>query len=376
LDTATTARYLTLVHHPHFGGGLLGSLLSALGSVQQIRTADTEALAALGVEPPQLAVLQTLDYAPDGQVAADLQWSTQGNNGIITFEDPAYPVLLKLISRPPPLLYIRGNPAVLRLPQLAVVGSRGASAAGLHHGLWLASELARRGLCICSGMARGIDTQAHRGALSVNAPTVAVLGTGVDVVYPPSNRQLAQAILEQGVLVSEFPLGAPPLAAHFPQRNRIISGMSLGVLVVEATTGSGSLITARHGLEQNREVFALPGAIGNPQARGCHELIRQGAKLVDSVECILEELGPLVQLQRSTLKQASLDPAGEGTVTDESVLSKLARRVLHTLGFDERSLDALVQDSGLDLPAVSSSLVELELRGIVEPCGGRFRRTH
>jgi len=212
---------------------------------------------------------------------------------ILTLHDPAYPALLKEIADPPPLLFVRGDPAVLSRPQLGIVGSRNPTPGGRSLAEDFARSLSRCGLVVTSGMALGIDAAGHRGALRGGGTTLAVAGTGPDRIYPARHRDLARAIVEQGAIISEFAPGTPALPSNFPRRNRIISGLSLGVLVVEAACRSGSLITARLAAEQGREVFALPGSIHNPLARGCHHLIRQGAKLVEDIEDIVEELGPL-----------------------------------------------------------------------------------
>ena len=362
--------YLRLFHHDGFGSRLLSTLLARMGSLENALGASPESLLRLGLNESQLALLARASQGPvEKAVQADLDWLCGDANHLITYDHPEYPALLKEISSPPPLLYVRGYPDRLSRPHIAVVGSRNATSGGRHHGYWLARALARAGLGICSGLARGIDTAAHRGALAESAPTVAILGTGVDMIYPPANRDLAEAIVADGALVSEFPLGSPPLAAHFPQRNRIISGISLGVLVVEAARDSGSLITARFALEQNREVFALPGAIGNPLAKGCHELIRQGAKLVDSPQGILEEFTTYL----------CREPDGSGVPDaspeiDSKTLSRAGKQVLQALGFEARGLDALFQETGLGMSELSGSLVELEMHGLVEQSGGRYRR--
>ena len=224
----------------------------------------------------------------------DLRWLEADNHHLILFGDSAYPTLLAEITNPPPLLFVRGDKSLLTHPQLAMVGSRNPTRGGLENARAFASHLAAAGLGIISGLAMGIDGASHEGALEANGLTIAVAATGLDQVYPARHRRLADRIADNGAIISEFPIGTRPQAEHFPRRNRIISGMSMGTLVVEAAQRSGSLITARNAGEQGREIFAIPGSIHNPLARGCHHLIRQGAKLVETAEDILEELGPLL----------------------------------------------------------------------------------
>ncbi len=289
----------------------------------------------------------------------------------IALGDDDYPELLTQLNDPPPLLYVKGNKDSLHLPALAIVGSRNPTSGGARNAFEFSRHLARCGFCIVSGLAQGIDAAAHRGALEAGAPTVAFLGHGIDTVYPPSNRELAEAIIANGALVSEYPPGAPPLRPYFPQRNRLISGLSLGTLVVEAARRSGSLITARLAAEQGREVFALPGSIHNPLARGCHQLLRDGAKLVESADDIMAELAPLAGhiLQtsvESTLKQAVSE-------CDDGEYVKLRSSLSH----DPTAIDQLVERSGLTIDQVSSMLLILELDGKIEKLsGGRYALLH
>jgi DNA processing protein len=253
------------------------------------------------------------------------------------------------------------------MPALAIVGSRNPTQAGARNAFEFARHLGGSGFCIVSGLAEGIDTAAHRGALDAGAATIALLGHGIDRVYPASNRQLAHDIAQHGALVSEFPLGTHPGRTNFPQRNRLISGLSLGTLVVEAARRSGSLITARHAGEQGREIFALPGSIHNPLARGCHQLIRQGAKLVETADDILAELAPLVShLRQNTLESTTNDAPADLADDEYQVLKK-------HLSHDPIGIDELAENSGLTIDQVSSMLLILELEGKVESLsGGRY----
>ena len=294
-------------------------------------------------------------------------WLQSPGNHLVARGDADFPELLAGIPSPPERLYIKGNPELLHLPALAVVGSRNPTEGGRRNAFEFARHLGRAGFCIVSGLAEGIDTAAHRGALEAGAPTVAVLGHGIDRVYPAANRELAHEIAARGALVSEFPLGTPPGRQLFPQRNRLISGLSLGTLVVEAAQRSGSLITARLAGEQGREVFAIPGSIHNPLSRGCHKLIRQGAKLVETAADIVAELGPLA----SHLLQSSLKSTASETIAYEH--DEDYRLLRKHLGHDPISVDELAANSGLTIDQVSSMLLILELEGEIESlAGGRY----
>ncbi len=302
------------------------------------------------------------------RVEKDLLWAEKSGCHILSLADSLYPSLLKEIPDPPPLLFVRGHPEVLSLPQLAIVGSRNPSAGGRQIAQEYARQLAQTGLTITSGLALGIDSASHEGALQEGF-TVAVAGTGPDRIYPARHRELAHRIVEQGAIISEFPLGTPPLAGNFPRRNRIISGLSLGTLVVEAALKSGSLISARLASEQGREVFAIPGSIHNPLSRGCHALIRQGAKLVENITDILEELGPLASLALEGIAQelkAADQVNADSANTQDPVIEKM--------GFEPISIDVLVERCGLTPEKVSSMLLSLELQGRVTSTGGLYSR--
>ena len=295
------------------------------------------------------------------EAAADRQWLRAHGARLLHLAAADYPALLREIADPPPWLYLQGEAEVLQEPQLAVVGSRKPSASGLGDASAFAAELATAGFVVTSGLAVGIDAAAHRGALAASGRTVAVLGSGLDRLYPAQHRALARQIVDSGgALLSELPLGTPPRPAQFPSRNRIISGLSLGVLVVEAALRSGSLVTARLALEQNREVFALPGSIHNPASRGCNALIRQGAVLVTEVADIVAELGGWL------LPQSSAQPQVVAAESDSPLLA--------ALGFEPTPIDLLVERLQLPVPALLVALGDLELDGLVEQRGGAWLR--
>ena len=290
----------------------------------------------------------------------------------LTPGDRQYPAQLAAVPGCPNPLFVIGDPAVLSLPQLAIVGSRAATAAGRETAFEFASALAAAGLAITSGLAIGIDAAAHRGALVAGGATIAVCGTGLDRVYPAEHAKLAAEIAARGALVSEFPPGMPPLAENFPQRNRLMSGLSLGVLVIEAAARSGSLITARHAGEQGREVLAVPGSIHNPLARGCHRLIKDGAALVETPDDVLAALGLPGRALPANSGAKSAHFAGNST----DRLDSGAEMLLNALGFGPADLDRLVERTGLAVHAVVSTLQMLELAGRVESLsGGRYCRT-
>jgi len=308
--------------------------------------------------------------SPDWKtIEKDLAWAEQANNHIITIQNPAYPPLLKEIADPPALLFVTGDPALLQQSQLAIVGSRNPSRNGNETAAAFAGELSQQGFIITSGLALGIDGASHAGALATNNPTIAVVGTGLDKVYPARHHQLAVKISETGALVSEFSLGTPPIAINFPKRNRIISGLSIGTLVVEAALESGSLITAHMAIEQNREVFAIPGSINNPLSKGCHKLIREGAKLVESTHDILEELAPLCELNITHVDQSITDDKEAGPYNTEH-----HDDFLHNIGFDPVSVDSLLLRTRLSIEAITSLLLVLELQGKITSSNGFYYR--
>jgi DNA processing protein len=365
--------WLTLAHAPGFHAGALRPLLERLGSAESILTASPAALLASGAAP---AFADWLHSRPqhDTAIEAELRWLDSEEHHFIPLDAADYPPLLAEVSDAPVGLFVRGNPAALSLPQLAIVGSRNPTAGGRDHAASFAAHLARCGLAITSGLAIGVDAAAHQGALDAAGITIAVCGTGLDIDYPPANSALAAAIAVRGALVSEFPLGAPPLRLNFPRRNRIISGLALGTLVVEAAVRSGSLITARLAAEQGREVFAIPGSIHNPLTRGCHQLIRQGAKLVETGDDIFAELRALAGVL-APAPQAAV-PGRQNPATAGPVLDKGYEILLDALGFEPASVDVLVERTGLAADEVASMLLILELDGRLEsrPGGNYVRR--
>ena len=371
------ADWLALLRAPGLGPVTFKNLLEHVGQPKQILSTPLADLKQkVSLSEPTLAYL----HAPDWEaIEADLRWCANPNNHILTLNDARYPSLLREITDPPPLLFVTGDPALLQYPQLAMVGSRNPNQHGSQTAFDFAEYLSRRGLVITSGLALGIDAASHRGALAGSGLTIAVAGTGLDRVYPASHKALAHEIAEQGTLVSENVPGTLPKPGHFPRRNRIISGMSMGVLVVEAARKSGSLITARQAMEQGREVFAIPGSIHNPLARGCHALIRQGAKLVETGQDIVEELGPLlhsvlVNIHATTEADSADDSPAQTGRKPDLALSEAQQTVLAIIGFEPTTIDRVIQQTRLTADTVSSILVALELQGFITSQGGNYSR--
>lgn len=349
LSPAEAEARLRLHALPEIGPRRYRQLLAAFGSAAAALSAPASAWRALGL--PEVAAQARRCAAVREQAAAALRWLEQPTQHLLCHDDPRYPALLAELGDAPPLLFVAGAPALLERPQLAMVGSRQASRPGLDTAARFARSLAGGGFVVTSGLALGIDGAAHHGALEVGGATVAVLGTGLECLYPRRHLGLAGRIVaEGGALVSELPLACPPQAANFPRRNRIISGLSLGVLVVEASPSSGSLITARLAAEQGREVFAIPGSIHHPGARGCHQLIREGAQLVETVEDILAALRGWQHLSAPAPSPQAIDPATE-------------HPLLALLRAAPQSSEALAVHSGLALPELLAQLTELELDG-------------
>jgi DNA processing protein len=366
-------RYWLALHRaPQIGTQRFHKLLASYGTPAEVFHARPEGLRAAGIAPAGIDYLRQPDWEA---VDRDMEWLSQPGNHVVRFQDAAYPSLLKQIADPPVLLFVRGDRDYLAQPQLAIVGSRNPTHTGRALAREFAAHLASFGLTITSGLASGIDGAAHRGAIEAGGATLAVSGTGLDRVYPARHRDLAHQVAENGALVTEFPPGTAPLAANFPRRNRIISGLSLGTLVVEAALRSGSLITARSALEQGREVFAIPGSIHNPLARGCHALIREGAKLVETGDHILEELASQISAlvapddPRAGAAASAEQPRETGELPSEY------RQLLELMEYEAVSVDQLVERSGLTPEEVSSMLLVLELDGhLVSGAGGRYSR--
>lgn len=361
---------LSLLRTPGIGPRSIQRLLASFGDANSAIKASHAELIAAGLETGQISALRAIS---SDDFADDLDWAALEGNHLIALDDPLYPERLRDIIDPPAMLYVTGDPEVLKTPQVAMVGSRNPTAGGIENAERFAAELASRGLCITSGLASGIDAASHRGALSADGLSIAVTGTGLDRVYPASNRDLAHQLAQQGALISELPIGTPPKPHNFPRRNRIISALSCGVLVIEATVRSGSLITARMASEQGREVLAVPGSIHNPMARGCHALIRQGAKLVETADDVLEELASqinLASLVKSPVEPQNPDHSGdENTEEDDPEYSAL----LESMGHDPVSIDTLIERTKLSSAELSSMLLMLELTGKVSKAsGGRY----
>ena len=359
------ADWLRLTRVPGLGDTAIRRLLTVFGLPDRVFAATRGELMSVVDEARASAIVAARsDPAIGLAVRQALAWADAPGNAILTLADSAYPRHLLTVADPPPVLFFKGRLELLLRPALAIVGSRNATAQGLANAEGFARALSAAGFTIVSGQALGIDTAAHRGALDAAGSTIAVIGTGADIVYPARNRDLAHAIAAGGLIVSEFPLGTPALAANFPRRNRIISGLARGVLVVEAALRSGSLITARLAGEQGRDVFAIPGSIHSPLSKGCHVLIKQGAKLVDSAADIIEELGGIAA--------AAVGDADDATSADADTPKGV---LLTAMGYDAIGYDTLQQRSGLAADVLSTLLLELELEGrLAQLPGGLMQR--
>jgi DNA processing protein len=359
LSATELASWIRLQQTPGVGAETARKLLTAFGLPEHVFSASLSALRQVVSE----RVAQALAAAPSDETRAQIDrtiaWAELKGNHVLTLADADYPKSLLDIPDPPCMLYVKGRLELLRAKALAIVGSRNATAQGITNADRFSEALSKTGLTIVSGMALGIDTAAHQGGMRGTGSTIAVVGTGIDIIYPARNRQLAHEIAEQGCIVSEYPLGMPSIAANFPRRNRIISGLARGVLVVEAAAQSGSLITARMAADQGRDVFAIPGSIHSPLSKGCHQLIRQGAKLVESAQDILEELG---DYHATHAPQA----AGPDKPCDDPLLA--------AMGFDPVDVDTLSSRCAKDAATVHAHLLTLELQGLVEMLPGGFYR--
>lgn len=359
-DAADTDAWLRLGLIPGVGNASLLHLLTAFGSPEAVLSSGRGTLA----RHLSAAQCDALLAGPDpAEREAARAWLAQPGNSLMTLADTDYPQALLEIADPPALLYCKGRRELLGRPGFGIVGSRHATPQGARDAEAFAQALSDAGLTIVSGLALGIDAAAHRGGLAGAGSSIALVGTGLDRVYPAKNKALAHRLAESGLIVSEFPLGTPPLPGHFPRRNRLISGLSRGVLVVEAAPDSGSLITARVAAEQGREVFAMPGSIHSPLARGCHALIKQGAKLVESAADILDELAWQTRLTPPQYPESDAETASDP--------------LLDAFDGAPATLDALAQRTGLTLDTLSAKLLTLELEGrIASLPGGRYQKLH
>ncbi len=349
--------WLSLILAKGIGPETCCKLLSEFNNPESILACNIDVLASFGLKE---ASIESLLNPDEEKINNILEWLDRPAHHLITICDDDYPELLRQIYSAPPVLYAIGQREALGFIHFAIVGSRNPTTGGRKLAEEFAIELSKAGLTICSGLALGIDYHSHIGALKANCSTVAVLGNGLASIYPARHKKIASEIIERGLLLSEYPPGTKPNAGNFPQRNRIISGMSIGVLVVEAAKKSGSLITANYALEQGREVFALPGSIHNPLARGTHSLIKQGAKLVESVNDIIEELAPVASI---VINKTISNKPDNSNYSDMDTDYKL---LLDKMAYDSVAVDMLVKLTGLTAEAVSSMLLILELQGLIE----------
>ncbi|MBB1313201.1 MULTISPECIES: DNA-processing protein DprA [Aliivibrio] len=353
--------WLTLCFCPRIGGKVMSRLL-AIDSVENIVKYDKDKLQSIGLSCAQIAYIQAVNHE---EVDKCLLWEDGDSlNTILTLSDPRYPKLLSEISAPPPVLFVKGDVLALSEPQVAIVGSRNASLEGLECAKQFAASIVQHNYVVTSGLALGVDGYAHHGAIEAKGQTIAVLGSGLNKVYPAKHRTLADRVIHNGALVSEFRPDSPPRADNFPRRNRIISGLSTGVLVVEAAERSGSLITARYANEQGREVFALPGSIHNPTAQGSNSLIKAGAKLVSSPEDIFEEIGALTYCAIS--HQPSLFE--QEVVTEQLPFPK----VFATVGIEATPVDIIAERCQTPVYEIMMQLLELELQGFITAVPGGY----
>ena len=376
--SSATAQWLFLTCLPGLGRTRRRELLTEFPDLPQMLSMNAATLRAVGMTADAMAAIQAWQKQDDAhpavrEVRTIMHDCQKHAVGILTWGHTHYPEQLRHIHDAPLVLFTRGDTELLARDQIGIIGSRKATPAGLDHARRFAAELSARDLMVTSGLALGVDGAAHAGALDAGYPTVAVIGCGLDRVYPHQHRRLGERVVADGLMISEYPPGTPARAAHFPQRNRIISGLSRGVLVVEAGLRSGSLITARMALEQGREVFAIPGSVHSPVARGCHHLIKQGARLVETVEDILEELGawwspPLVTEAAGTPEPK---PGGKGPLAG---LDGREIAVFEALGYDPQSTDALSSATGLPADQLMQSLLLLELQGLVSSAPGGFQK--
>ena len=364
--------WLSLRLTPGVGNATFHALLDTFGTVDAIYNASHKQLSALAIKSAiKTDVFDALSKQTKPDISADINWLAEDNHHIITLFDETYPARLKELPDAPPILYVRGDIDYLMQPQLAMVGSRNPTAAGRNTAREFARHLSNAGITITSGLASGIDGASHEGALQGLAGTVAVVAHGLDIIYPAEHQKLAQQITEHGAVISEMPIGTQPQRGLFPRRNRLISALTLGTLVVEAAQKSGSLITARYAIEQNREVFAIPGSIHNPMAKGCHQLIRQGAKLVETASDILEELCIPCQQTTSYPKKPEKN-IQENRKDTHQALDPDHQKLLKCLAYEPASIDELVLHSHFTAAEIASMLLIMELEGIIVCQNGRY----
>lgn len=371
-DDPESTAWLSLLRAPGLGSAAIRA------AIEQYGTASVAVAEILQSKNIPDSVTQYLKKPDQALLQQDLKWLKQPQHYLLGWNNPDYPDLLRRIPAAPAALFVEGNCDVLWSPQLAVVGSRNATMSGKTTARAFAKAIAETGIVITSGLAEGIDASAHEAALDSAHSTIAVVGTGTDVIYPRKHKALAERIRNFGAIVSEFPPGVPARAEHFPRRNRIIAGLSLGTLVIEASLQSGSLITARLAAEQGREVFAIPGSIHSPLARGCHQLIRNGAKLIETTDEIITELSSLAgSLGESLRRRLHVD---EHEISKRQILDRRDQdpdyaRLLLALGHEPASVDTLADRSGLTVAAVSSMLLILELEGVIAAeAGGSYTK--
>lgn len=350
-------------------------LLAKYASAKVALNASKSEWRSLGLSEKACARMSVPDLI---RLEQDLEWCDQQRHYVIPWHSPDYPELLRQSDNPPPVLFVAGNIDLLWHPQISIVGSRHPTAGGKDNARQFALAFAEAGWCVTSGLAEGVDTQAHCGALEAQAEhpgrTIGVVATGLDLTYPEQNRDLMQAIAKHGAVVSEHPPGTPPLKEHFPSRNRIIAGLSLGCLVIEAAERSGALITARLAGEIGREVFAIPGSIHNPMAKGCHKLIRQGAALIEKPAEVIEALQPVANQLADALRGRLKENVPEHAQRKKASVKTLYRPIWEALGHDFVNLDQLVERTGLTTPELSSMLLIMELEGNITVADGRYTR--
>lgn len=356
--------WLALCRTPELGPVKQKKLLGLFNnSPENLFSSDRKFLTSLGLHSKTVNYILSPDWK---DIENDLIWLDKPDHHLINIFDKRYPPLLKEVHDAPVLLFINGNPDIICNNQLGIVGSRNPSRGGRSTAYKFSGQLSKYGITVTSGMALGIDYQAHLGALDINGKTIAILGNGPDIVYPARHQDLAERIIDNGALISEFPTGVKPLAINFPRRNRIISGLSIGVLVIEAARQSGSLITANFAVEQGREIFAIPGSINNPLTKGCHFLIKQGAKLVEDLQDIIDELSPFIHSTFPCIEpeKNNADPDWE--------MDKDYQQLLSFIAYEPVTIDDMIAHTGLTTAVVSSMLLILELRGLVTSGPGGF----